>query len=168
MCISNLFKPKIKMTITESMNPCTFLIQGTVKCGCRLAQSGSVQFTTDFVSGSGAVSIVPNPALITKGTFQATLTADSGTVGGVAVVATVTSCSKNASTQQTININCTATDPPSVYVANSNDNIVSVIDVATNTVINNILAGPAPVGVAVNTATNIITPFLLSMQLRIR
>ncbi len=79
--------PEIEMTIVPTSDPCVWNIYGTVTCLGEPVSGALVDFTT-ALSGTGAVTVTPNPAVTgLNGEFAAVLTAEPFTNGTASVTA---------------------------------------------------------------------------------
>ncbi|MFJ8243883.1 hypothetical protein [Peribacillus asahii] len=99
-------QPMIALTISSGDNGCTFNISGTVTCSGQPVSSGMVTLTATMSSGSGTVTVSPNAAMITNGTFSATLAATNFTFGTAEVTATTAINGVTVSTTATTNVDC--------------------------------------------------------------
>ncbi len=102
--------PNINLLIT-SVNACTFQISGTVTCSGAPIAGTSVSFTTSL-TGTGSVSIDPNPATTdASGNYTSTVTAAPGTSSTVTVTASTTVNETPISASQSSSINCPSAPP---------------------------------------------------------
>ena len=99
-------QPMIALTISSGDNGCTFNISGTVTCSGQPVSSGMVTLTATMSSGFGTVTVSPNAAMITNGTFSATLAATNFTFGTAEVTATTAINGVTVSTTATTNVDC--------------------------------------------------------------